>query len=319
LVEDQGARAALFGTEKVPSVRLSEVFPKFEHQTRNEVRDMSLNQLKRWKNGYILAITDFIRVVGDKALNTITHADIRDYIEWLEGRIEEDEIVAKTANKYIGHCSKMIKSINLKFRLGLPDFFSGQRLQGVENESRPPFPIEFVQNRILADGALMGMNDEARRAVMLMADTGLRLSEAVNLNERTIHLDCDIPYIEVLPDGRRVKTRPSIREIPLVGTALAAMKLQRQGFPRYVDKGASFSAYVNGYLLEAGLRPTRKHTVYSLRHTFKDRLIAAQCQDSMIESLMGHSDDHPKYGSGPALDLKHKVLHAIAFNPPATL
>jgi hypothetical protein len=42
-----------------------------------------------------------------------------------------------------------------------------------------------------------------------------------------------------------------------------------------------------------------------------------KCQDSMIESLMGHSDDHPKYGSGPALDLKLEVLHAIAFNPPA--
>jgi integrase len=67
------------------------------------------------------------------------------------------------------------------------------------------------------------------------------------------------------------------------------------------------------------LRPTKKHTVYSLRHTFKDRLIAARCQDSMIEALMGHSDDHPKYGSGPALDLKAEALHAIAFTPPAVL
>lgn len=34
---------------------------------------------------------------------------------------------------------------------------------------------------------------------------------------------------------------------------------------------------------------------------------------------MGHSDDHPKYGSGPALDLKAEVLHVIAFKPPSTL
>ena len=45
----------------------------------------------------------------------------------------------------------------------------------------------------------------------------------------------------------------------------------------------------------------------------------AKCQDSMIESLMGHSDDHPKYGAGPALDLKLEVLQAISFTPPATL
>jgi integrase len=165
----------------------------------------------------------------------------------------------------------------------------------------------------------MDLNEEARRVLLLMADTGLRLTEAANLNKGTIHLDCDIPYIEVLPDGRRAKTEDSIRQIPLVGTALAAMKLQPQGFPRYVDKGASLSALVNKYLLEKGLRPTLKHSAYSLRHTFKDRLTAAKCQDSMIESLMGHSDDHPKYGAGPALDLKLEVLQAISFTPPATL
>ena len=52
----------------------------------------------------------------------------------------------------------------------------------------------------------MDLNEEARRVLLLMADTGLRLTEAANLNKGTIHLDCDIPYIEVLPDGRRVKT-----------------------------------------------------------------------------------------------------------------
>lgn len=319
LVDDIGAGAAVLGTEKRPVVKLSEVFSIFEKQTKNEVKDMSPNQLKRWKNGYALAVTDFIGVVGDKGLGELSHTDVLDYVDWLDGRVDEEEIVAKTANKYIGHNSKMIKEINRKLRLGLPDFFAGMRLQGVTHVSRPPFPIEFVRDKILADGALMGLNAEARGAVFLIADSGLRLSEAVNLNETTIHLDCDIPHVEVLPDGRRVKTQDSIRTIPLVGTALAAMKMHPKGFPRYLDKGASFSAYVNGYLLDKGLRPTRKHTVYSLRHTFKDRLIAAKCQDSMIEALMGHSDDHPKYGSGPALDLKFEVLHAIAFMPPAVL
>jgi integrase len=319
LIDDYGANAALLGGEQRPPVKLSEVFPIFEKTTTNAVKDMSPNQLKRWKNGYSLAVNDLISVVGDKNLGDLRNTDILDYVDWLEGRVSEEEIVAKTANKYIGHNSKMIKSINRRLRLGLPEFFAGMRLQGVQQISRPPFPIDFVQEKLLAEGALMGLNDEARRAILLIADTGLRLSEAVNLNETTIHLDCTIPYVEVLPDGRRVKTQDSIRQIPLVGTALAAMKLHPGGFPRYMDKGASFSGYVNGYLLDQGLRPTRKHTVYSLRHTFKDRLIAAKCQDSMIEALMGHSDDHPKYGSGPALDLKFEVLHRIAFTPPSIL
>jgi integrase len=319
LVEDPTARAAVLGTEQRPIVRLSEVFPKFEAYTRNEVKDMSPNQLRRWQNGYMLAITDLIDVVGDKAVSDITHNDILDYIEWLDGRIDEEEIVAKTANKYIGHNSKMIKTINQRMRLGLRDLFSGLRLQGVKQTRRPSFAIDFVKSKLLADGALMGLNDEARRVVMLIADTGLRLSEAVNLNETTVFLDCEIPYIKVLPDGRRVKSQDSIREIPLVGTALAAMKLQPKGFPRYVDKGASLSAYVNGFLLDNGLRPTPKHTVYSLRHTFKDRLIAIEAEEYMIEALMGHADDHPKYGEGPSLELKQKWLHRIALTPPAVV
>lgn len=168
----------------------------------------------------------------------------------------------------------MIKVINLRHRLGLSDIFAGMRLEGAQQEQRPPFSTDFVQTRILAEGALLGLNEEARRTVFLMADTGLRLSEACNLNETSIFLDCAIPHIKVMPDGRRVKSKDSIREIPLVGCALEAMKVQPKGFPRYLDKGASLSAYVNGYLREKGLRPTPKHTAYSLRHTFKDKLIA---------------------------------------------
>jgi len=319
VVHDPGARAAILGYEKRPGVKLSEVFPKFEHQTRTEVADMSEDQLRRWKNGYKLAISDFISVVGDKDLTAVTHADVLDYVEWLEDRVGGGELMAKTANRYMGHNSKMIKALNRKLRLGLPDLFSGLRLTAGKSNTRPPFATDFVQDAILAEGALMGLNDEARRAVMLIADTGLRLSEAVNLNGTTIHLDCTIPYIDVQPDGRRVKTRDSIRQIPLVGAALAAARLHPNGFPRYHDKGASFSAYVNGYMQEKGLRPTHKHTVYSLRHTFKDRLIAAKCQDSMIEALMGHADDHPKYGEGPPLAMKLEVLQRIAFKPPAAL
>jgi len=317
--KDVDLKTALFGTEKRPTVKLSEVFKRWEVQTRNEVKDMSPNQLKRWKNGYMLAVNDLISVIGDKSLVEISHADVLDYIEWLEDRVSDGEIVAKTANKYVGHNSKMIRSINMRLRLGIPDLFSGMRLQGEKDVARPPFPVEFVQNKLLAEGALAGLNDQARGAVLVIADTGLRLSEAVNLNEETIHLDCEIPYVRVIPDERRVKTDASIREIPLVGTALAAMKIHPSGFPRYRDKGASFSAYVNGFLKEKGLRPTNKHTVYSLRHTFKDRLIESEAQDSMIEALMGHADDHPKYGKGPSLKLKQQWLQKIAFTPPASL
>ena len=318
-VHDPTARAALLGYEQRPAVKLSELFPRFEKMSVNYTKDKSPGQLRVWQNGYKLAMNCFIEVVGDKALHEITHADVLDYIEWLEDRIAEEEIVVVTANQQMSRVSRMVKELNRKLRLGVPNLFADMTIRGAKNITRPPFDPKWVQEKILAEGALMGLNDEARRAIMLIADTGLRLSEAIHLNEKTIHLDCDIPYVMVFPDGRHVKTADSIRQIPLVGAALAVMKLQPNGFPKYVDRGSQFSTEVNKYMSAQGLRQTPKHTLYSLRHTFKDRLIAAKCQDSMIEALMGHADDHPKYGEGPPLAMKRDVLQAIAFKAPAVL
>ena len=54
----------------------------------------------------------------------------------------------------------------------------------------------------------------------VMIETGMRPSEIVNLRETAIHLDAPIPYVEILPDGRQLKTEDSKRQLPLVGVAL---------------------------------------------------------------------------------------------------
>lgn len=149
-----------------------------------------------------------------------------------------------------------------------------------------------------------------------MIETGLRPSEIVNLREGTIMLDAPIPHVRVMPDGRRLKTGDSEREMPLVDVALAAMKLRPGGFPRYRDKASALSATVNKFLSENGLRPTRDHSVYSLRHSFKDRLVALEAPDSLIDCLMGHKTYKPKYGKGPSLELKLKFLERAAFRVP---
>jgi integrase len=72
----------------------------------------------------------------------------------------------------------------------------------------------------------------------VLIETGLRPSEVVNLQPNAIFLDAPIPYVRIQPDGRRLKTEDSLREIPLVGVAFAAMKLRSNGFPRYQDDAA---------------------------------------------------------------------------------
>ena len=74
------------------------------------------------------------------------------------------------------------------------------------------------------------------------------------------------------------------------------------GFPRYRNSSAdAFSAIANKCLSSAGLRPTKGHTVYSLRHSFKDRMIAIGVPDRIQDELMGHTLKGMPYGNGATL------------------
>jgi integrase len=213
----------------------------------------------------------------------------------------------------------MLKDMSIRRRLNIPDIFKSLRLRGELEKSRMPFETDFIQKRLLAEGALDGLNEDARFVLYVLVETGMRPSEVVNLRPDAIRLDAKIPYVKIQPDGRKLKTEDSEREIPLVGVALAAMKLRPEGFPRYRDKSSMLSATLNKFLYENGLRPSKDHTVYSLRHSFKDRLVGAEAPDSLIDNLMGHKTYKPKYGRGPALELKLKFLESIALRPPARL
>ncbi|NEV75549.1 integrase [Rhodopseudomonas sp. BR0C11] len=316
---DRSTRTAILGGEGHPVILLSELFERFERQVSAELTDMSPDQLRKWRNPKIRAVKNLISVVGDKAVTNLTHTDGLDYSEWWQDRVKDEGLDPDTANKDMGHINRMLFVINKRLRLGIPKIFEGMRLEGGIEKTRPPFDPDYVQRKLLAPDALRGLNDEARRVLFLVAGAGLRTSEAVNLNESTIVLGAEIPHVQVRPDGRRMKTPQSLRDIPLVGVALAAMREQPRGFPRYHDSAGELSATVNKFLKENNLRQGGDRTLYSLRHTFKDQLVAVGAQDSMIDALMGHKETGSKYGAGPSLKLKLDWLQRIAFTPPPSV
>jgi integrase len=319
LENDAAARAALLGTQPRPSFPISKVFVEYEAIIKEELKKFSPNQLRVWRNSRIRVVKELVDVTGDKPITELTDNDGLDYVEWWRERVMAEEVRAGSANKSMGMLSRMLKEISIRRRLKIPEIFRGLRLRTEGASVRSPYECDFIQDKLLAEHALDGLNEDARLVLYVLADTGLRPSELVNLQPNAIHLDAKIPYVEILPDGRVLKTADSRREVPLVGAALAAMKLRPNGFPRYRDKSSSLSATLNKFLLENHLRPTKAHTVYSLRHSFKDRLIAAEAEDSLIDSLMGHRTGKPKYGNGPSLALKLKFLRSIAFKPPSRL
>lgn len=317
--EDETAVAAVLGGVKEPAIQLSSLFSAYLTAVRASLTGMSPDQIRKWENPKKRAIKNLIAVIGDKSLADVSRSDALDFRESWQVRLETEELKIGTANKDLGHLNKMFRTLNTLKRLNLSPVFSELRFEGEEDGQRTAYEPEFVQSRILATGALDELNEEARHVLYLIADSGLRLSEAVNLTDKTIFLDATVPYVRILADGRRLKTTQSERDIPLVGTALMALQRYPEGFPRYRDKAASLSGLVNKVLLSQGLRPTDNHTFYSLRHTFEDRLTAIEPPDKLIAMLMGHKYTRPKYGLGPSLEQKQRWLEKIAFTPPSKI
>jgi integrase len=184
---------------------------------------------------------------------------------------------------------------------------------------RRPIPLEDIR-RVQAE--CITYDDDQRWLIALISDTGMRLSEACGLLIEDIKLDAEIPYLDVKPHSwRRLKTKGSARQLPLVGTSLwAANRIVATGskelaFPRYYNmtkvKANSASGALNKWLSQ---RVPEGCVVHSFRHSFRDRLREVQCPADMIDALGGWSTAGvgSSYGSGYDNGLKYKWMLEIA-------
>jgi len=308
---------AVLGGAEPPGLRLSDLLTEYKRIIAVDLAGKSAAQMDRWEINRQTALDNFIvGTGGDRQLADLTADHIATYRDALRTRVASGEISADTANKAIGRVAAMFRATVDDRRLGLPDVFARMRVAAARYNKRPAYTPDFIQDRLLATGALDTLNEQARRILYLMIETGLRPSEACGLKRDHIHLSGPVPYIEVKPDGREIKTLSSARKIPLVGVSLMAMQEQPDGFPRYWDKGNSLSAAVNKTLDTLNLRPDGT-SLYSLRHAFEDRLMAAAAPENAIADFMGHERARPRYGDGLSLEGKRDWLVGIALTPPA--
>ena len=311
--------SAVLGGERPPEVMTTTMLEDYEDCLRAGLASKSQRQRQKWRIAKGRALRVFLEIVGEVPLTSLSRTDALKLRSHWQDRVVAGEVEIATANKSIGHVSTMFRTINESRQLNAPAIFARLRISGEKKGQRLAFAPDFVQNNILADGVFKDINPEARRVVYLVAETGLRLSEATGLTRDAIHLDAPVPYVCVMADGRELKTDQSHREIPLVGVALKAMREQPDGFPRYRDKADSLSALMNKAMDARGLRPEAGQSLYSLRHTFEDRLTAVDAPDKIIACLMGHKWSRPRYGVGPSLEHKREWLNRIAFSSPSTV
>lgn len=314
VLDDEREVAAVMGGEQRPEIRISDVLGEVEKMQADVLRAKSPQQIKKWRDAKQLVLGDFAGLVGDKDLVSLTRDDALAYRRWWQAKTAAGQSVA-TANRNISTLSKLLKIVNMAYQLELKPLFANLLIEGQVDAQRAAFPAAWVQDRIFATGALDGLNDQARHLIYLLAETGMRPSEAANLCRDDIVLDANIPHIRLRPGARSLKTADSARDIPLVGAALAVMALHPDGFPRFRDK-ANMTQAIKVRMATHGLLPTPAHSLYGLRHSFEDRLTAVEAPEKVVATLMGHKWHRPKYGAGPSLEQKQRWLQAIAFKPP---
>ena len=78
------------------------------------------------------------------------------------------------------------------------------------------------------------------------------------------------------------------------------------------DDSLSTSTALHKELSARDLLPTEEHVVYSLRHSFKDRLTKVEPPEKVQATIMGHKYSRGCYGDGPSLNQKKKWLDKIA-------
>lgn len=310
--------SALFGTVPVPTIMLSDLVGEFEKLNAASLKEKSEQQLKKWRVARSTSVEMFKDVIGeDIALAKITRTHVLALRDHYNKLAAAGSIQIESANKYLGRLAAMFKSVVDAHQLDTAKVFDKIYIKGGKTGKRHSFDTAWVQNVLLADDALEGLNDEARAIVYVIAETGMRVAEVCNLSATTIKLDHPIPHVQVRPDGRQLKTDQSARDIPLVGVALMALRAHPEGFPRYLDKNATASAVINKFF-KSRFKLEEDQTLYSLRHTFKNRLRSIRCQDEISARLMGHDYDLPEYGE-PSLDDKLYWLQQIAFKPPRSV
>jgi integrase len=318
----------LLGAIDTPRTVISEAFKLYcEEIVADEIVGKSKAQRDQWKKVKQRAVNNFVSLVSDKPMVDISRDDaIKVYRHWLS-RIAPKEgkptAAPNSGNRDIGNLRVLYEAYFKHMGDGeRKNPFNGLSYSTKIKKSRPPIPTEWIKTNILKVDALAGLNEEARGILLIMIETGARPSEIANLEPTAIRLSHRVPHLAIEPredpdDPREIKTASSRRDVPLVGVALVAAQRHKAGFPRYRDRENDLSATLNKYLRENKLFPTPRHTLYSFRHSFEDRMKDGGIEDELRRLLMGHTVDRPKYGSGGSLEWRQAELMKIAlpFDP----
>ena len=164
--------------------------------------------------------TDYvIKLLGDRPIGSCSSSEAAQFRDWCL----KQSMTVRTVKRVFASIRAIVNIAITEHGYDCSNAFSKTFFPEEESVSkRKPIPIENIR---AIQAKCVEMNDDMRWLIALISDTGMRLGEAVGLLKEDIVLDHDVPHVRLIPHlWRRLKTKGSQRDIPLVGASLWACK-----------------------------------------------------------------------------------------------
>ena len=268
------------------------------------------------------AVRNMVEVGEDLPISSYTRSQVNS----LRDKLQSSGLATASIRRQLSTLLALVNYVSKELGLDPNPAFSGVIINEVDVDAdiqkRPSVPLDVIN---AVQQRCYQMDDEARWAIALVSDTGLRLSEALGLVKDDVILDDPVPHLVVRSHPwRRLKTSASARKVPLVGAALwaaqraSALSPSPFMFPRYCSpegcKGNSASGALNKWL-----KPLMPEgcVIHSFRHSFRDRLRAVQCPKDITDRLGGWSvaGVGESYGDGYPMDVLDSWMKKITLEP----
>ena len=289
--------------------------PKLSEATQQYIKLRGMGKAKTFHQTAIRNSNVVIEILGDR--------NLREYSTVDAGKVR-DALIKQGLN--ILSVKRTFITIRAIFNLAIAEngldmrnSFASVYMPEGDIKKRVSIPIDTIRE---IQQACYRTDDDMRWLVALISDTGMRLAEAAGLHIDDLHLDEEVPYVDIRPHPwRSLKTKGSQRHIPLIGASLwAALRIKENesscyAFSRYTDdrqcRANAASNTLNKWM-EANFR--RDIVVHGFRHAIRDRLRIVNCPSEMIDQIGGWSSGKigEGYGEGfSTTSLNHFMFHLI--------
>lgn len=254
---------------------------------------------------YINGFEDYLKA-KDKSINTVSCyiRDTKAFIKWYEGRTDSGiesviELDLVEYKKHLQSSSEAVITINRKLA-SINSFLKYMQQEGIINEVMSVGVIkdkDKKQFKGIEDRELWKLRNEIHRSgnqmhiciIEILLQTGIRVSELVNIKLNDIKISERKGSLQVIGKGNAKRT------LPLNKDARKAiekyLEVRQDDGTEYLfigKRGAIKRNAVNLILNKYGDRVQIKITPHMARHTLGYHLVKKQVEITTIQQILGH-------------------------------